>query len=150
MLNLCRSCTSDENSPQSVFSDMKQPCPPQPRLVGRVSKRKDLSAMKKRHKTLSLISCGSSKESGNNAKFGLRVLMAVMQELCVTHHTIKRVWKHALQNYENPAVPQLHACPCKIKTSCTCKRKWNGMMCMRQKWKSHFIDNALFKNLLLL
>lgn len=70
---------------------MEDPDPdPQPKLVCREGKRKELSAVERQNIVTCLL--WELKESGINAKFaGRGVLMAVAQEFHVTHHTLRRV-----------------------------------------------------------
>ena len=98
------------------------PPDPQPRPVVVARKRKELAGKERQYIVTRLL--WELKEGDHNAKFGRGVLTAVAEEFNVTDHSIRRVWKRAVQSFENPAVRQLRASPRK-KKNCGRKMKWN-------------------------
>ena len=99
-----------------------QPPNPQQRLPPEHIQRKELTAEQRRNIVTRLL--WELKDGHRNGKFGRGVLTAVADEFHVSHFTIRRVWKRAVQNFEDPTIRQLRASPRKSKTSGR-KKKWD-------------------------
>ena len=93
-----------------------------PRPLPREVKRKELTGKERQNVVTRLL--WELKDGHRNAKFAPGVLTAVAEEFHVSHHTIRRVWKRAVQNFEDPNVRQLRASPLKAR-NCGRKKKWN-------------------------
>ena len=98
-----------------------QPPDPQQQLPPEHIRRKELTSEQRRNIVTRLL--WELKDGHRNGKFGRGVLTAIADEFHVTHFTIRRVWKRAIQNFEDPTIRQLRASPRKSKT---CGRKKNG------------------------
>ena len=84
----------------------------QPEFVRVKSKGKDLTV----HQSQDLVSrlLWEFKDHGPTMKFQRRVLTAVASEFRVSHDTNSRVWKRAVENFNDPDVKQFLASPQKI------------------------------------
>jgi hypothetical protein len=82
-----------------------QPPAPQPRLPPDNVRQKDLTAEQRRNIVTRLL--WELKDGHWNRKFAHGVLTALAEEFHVSHFTIRRVWKRAIQNFEGPTIRQL-------------------------------------------
>ena len=95
-----------------------QPPEPQPRRPPDHVRRKDLTAEQRRNIVTCLL--WELKDGHRNGKFA----RGVAEEFHESYWTIRRVWKHAIKNFEDPTIRQLCLSPRKPKNSGR-KTKWN-------------------------
>ena len=96
---------------------------PHPEFVGVQMKGKDLTGRQRQD----VISCllREVKDHGPTMKFPKGVLMAVALEFRVSHNTNRQMWKHAVEDFNNPDVNQFCASPPKINK---CGRHLRGQI----------------------
>ena len=82
---------------------------PQPEFVGVRSKGKDLTVRQRRDVLSRLL--WEVKDHGPTMKFPRGVLTTVASEFRVSHNTIRRVWKCAVENLNDLDVKQFCASP---------------------------------------
>ena len=99
-----------------------QPPEPQPRRPPDHVRQKNLTAEQRRNIVTRLL--WELKDGHRNGKFARGVLTALAEEFHVSYWTIRRVWKRAIQNFEDPTIRQLRSSPRKPKNSGR-KKKWN-------------------------
>ena len=95
---------------------------PQPEVVAVQTKGKDLTGRQRRDVVSRLL--WELKDHGPTMKLPKGVLTAVASEFRVSHDTTRRVWKRAMENFNDPDVKQFCASPQKIN-NCGCPQKWN-------------------------
>ena len=95
---------------------------PQPEFVRVRIKGKDLTVRQRRDVVSRLL--WELKDHGPTMKFPKGVVTAVASEFRVSHDTIRRVWKRAVENFNDPDVKQFCASPQKIN-NCGRPHKWN-------------------------
>ena len=109
-----------------------------PRPLPREVKRKELTGKERQNVVTRLL--WELKDGHRNAKFAPGVLTAVAEEFHVSHHTIRRVWKRAVQNFEDPNVRQLRASPLKAR-NCGRKKSGTGMRYVMRSKPFHYTDD---------
>ena len=85
---------------------------PQPEFVGVRIKGKDWIG-RQRQDAISFL-LWEVKDHGPTMKFQKGVLTTVASEFCVSHNTIRRIWKRAVESFNDPDVKQFRASPQKI------------------------------------
>ena len=82
---------------------------PQPEFVAVRIRRKDLTGRQRQDAVARLL--WELKDHGPTMRFPKGVVTAVASEFCVSHDTIRRIWKRAVENFNDPDIKQFRASP---------------------------------------
>ena len=116
----CPNTGFSQTVPTDGFRSGKSPPPPE--FVAVRTKGKYLTGRQRRDVVARLL--WELKDHGPTTKFPRGVVTAVTLEFRVSHDTIRRVWKRAVENFNDPDVKQFCASPQKIN-NCGRPHKWN-------------------------